>query len=93
MKMIIASYGAGVRGSVFKIKFKVLAGEFESIRPFQDLFSLQEKIRFKVIKKSIIKTILEKKLSNDKSLEVNVVISRKNQWHQYLTRKMTVNRE
>ena len=32
----------------------------------------------KVIKKSIIKTMLEKKLSKDNSLEVNVTISRKN---------------
>ena len=31
--------------------------------------------------------MLEKKLSNDKSLEVNVAISRKNLLHQYLTRK------
>ena len=36
-----------------------------------------EKIRFKVIKKSIIKTMLEK-IFNDKSLEVYVVISQKN---------------
>ena len=31
LRIIIASYGARVRGSVFKIKFRVLAGEFESI--------------------------------------------------------------
>jgi hypothetical protein len=40
MKMIIASYGAGVRGSVFKIKFKVLAGEFESIKTFPGFVQL-----------------------------------------------------
>ena len=40
MKMIIASYGAGVRGSVFKIKFKVLAGEFESIETFPGFVQL-----------------------------------------------------
>ena len=28
---LIASYGARVRGSVFKMKFRVLSGEFESI--------------------------------------------------------------
>ena len=39
------------------------------LSPLQDLPSFQEKIGFKVIKKSIIKTMLEKKLSNDKSIE------------------------
>ena len=31
LRIMIASYGARVRESVFKIKFRVLAGEFESI--------------------------------------------------------------
>ena len=31
IKVLNASYGARVRGNVFKIKFRVLAGEFESI--------------------------------------------------------------
>ena len=39
IKIIIASYGARLRGSVFKIKFRVLAGEFNPFRPFQDLSS------------------------------------------------------
>jgi hypothetical protein len=72
------SYGARLRGSVFKIKFRVLAGQFESIQTFPGFVQLLEKIGFKVIQKSIIKTMFEKKLSNDKSLEVNVAISRKN---------------
>ena len=40
MKIITASYGATVRGSVFKIKFKVLAGEFESIETFPGFVKL-----------------------------------------------------
>ena len=31
LKILIASYGAIVRGSVFKMKFRVLSNEFESI--------------------------------------------------------------
>ena len=31
MKLVIGSYGARVRGNIFKIEFRVLAGEFESI--------------------------------------------------------------
>ena len=31
MKVIIASHGARVRGSVFKMEFRVLSREFESI--------------------------------------------------------------
>ena len=44
------------------------------MRPLQDFL---EKIGIKVIKKSIIKTRLEKKLSNDNTLEMNVAISQK----------------
>jgi hypothetical protein len=40
MKTITASYGARVRGSVFKIKFKALAGEFESIETFPGFVQL-----------------------------------------------------
>ena len=54
------------------------------LSPLQDLPSFQEKIGFKVIKKSIIKTMLEKKLSNDKSIEMVVVI--------YLTKKNVLTR-
>jgi hypothetical protein len=31
LKLLIASYGARVRGSVFKMKFRELSREFESI--------------------------------------------------------------
>ena len=31
LRMLIASYGVRVRGSVFKMEFRVLSGEFESI--------------------------------------------------------------
>ena len=34
LKILIASYGAIVRGSVFKMKFRVLSNEFESIETF-----------------------------------------------------------
>ena len=40
IKIIIASYGARLRGSVFKIKFRVLAGEFESIQTFPGFVQL-----------------------------------------------------
>ena len=40
MKTITASYGARVRGSVFKIKFEALAGEFESIETFPGFVQL-----------------------------------------------------
>ena len=50
-------------------------------RPLQDLPGFKVKTEFKVIKKSIIVDIFHvkiKKMSNDKVLELNVVISRKN---------------
>ena len=52
LRLIIASQGTRVRESVFKIKFKVLAGEFKSIAliPLQDLPGFQMKIEFKDIK-------------------------------------------
>ena len=34
MKIITASYGAIVRGSVFKMEFRVLSREFESIETY-----------------------------------------------------------
>ena len=61
-------------------------------RPLQDLPGFKVKTEFKVIKKSIIFDIFQvkiKKMSNDKVLELNVVISRKNSWVQFLTRKLT----
>ena len=70
MIIITASYGSIVRGSVFEIKYRVLGRVFESIET-----------EFKVITKSLIVDIFQvkiKKMSNDKVLELNVVISRKN---------------
>ena len=40
MNTITASCGARVCGSVFKIKFKALAGEFESIETFSGFVQL-----------------------------------------------------
>ena len=40
MKIITASYGARLRGSLFKIKFRVLAGDFESIETFAGFVQL-----------------------------------------------------
>ena len=39
---MIASYGARVRGSVFKMKFRVLSREFESIETFPGFVQLLE---------------------------------------------------
>ena len=76
-------------GSVFKIKFRVLDGDFESIETSPEFVQLG----FKVIQTSTIRTILEKKLSIDKSLEVNVAISLKNLLHHSFTRKVTANKK
>ena len=40
MKTITASYGARMHGSVFKIRFNALAGEFESIETFPGFVKL-----------------------------------------------------
>jgi hypothetical protein len=60
-------------------------------RPLQDLPIFYEKIGFKNIKKSLINTMLEKKNSNGKALEVNVVISQKSLSCTILTRRITRN--
>ena len=39
---LIASYGARVRGSVFKMKFRVLSREFESMETYPGFAQLLE---------------------------------------------------
>ena len=48
------------------------------LRPLQDFFSFLEKMEVKVIKKINNQDHVEKKLSNDKILDVNVAISQRN---------------
>ena len=60
LEKIIASYGARVRGSVFKMDFRVLAREFESIETSPGFAQLLGENWVKVTKKSIIKTLLAK---------------------------------
>ena len=66
-----------MRESVFKIKFRVFAGEFESIETspgFAHLLGKKLKLKSKEIKNQ---AQVIKNLSNDKSLEVYVTISQK----------------
>jgi hypothetical protein len=48
------------------------------LKPLQDFPSFYEKIEIKIIKKVNNQDQVRKKLSNNKSLEVNVAISQKN---------------
>ena len=48
--LITIAYGARVCGSVFNIKFRILAREFESIETYPGFVLLREENRFKVIK-------------------------------------------
>ena len=61
-----------MRGSVFKMKFRVLSREFESIETSPGYAQLL--LGIKISNQEHI----GKNLSNDKSLEVYVVISQKN---------------
>ena len=77
LKLLIASYGARLRGSVFKMKCRWLSREFECIETspgFAQLLGENWNYSHKIISNS---DQVRKKLSNDKCLEVYVVISRK----------------
>ena len=78
LRILIASYGARVRGSVFKMKFRVLSREFESIETSPGFAQLLGENWNQSHKKTIIKTRLEKKMSNHKSLELYVFW-----WHNF----------
>ena len=77
LRILNASYGARVRGSVFKMEIRVLFWEFESIGTSPGFARFLGENWVRSHKKSIIKTMLEKIVSNDKNLDVNVVISHK----------------
>ena len=61
----------------FKIEFKALAEEFESIETFPGFVQLLGENWVKSHKKYNNQDHIGKNLSNDKSLEVNVAISQK----------------
>ena len=67
------------------MKFRAFYKEFESIETSPGFAQLLGEIGFKVIEINNA----GQNLSNDKSLEVNVVISQKKWVAQFLTRKMT----
>ena len=67
-----------MRGSVFKMKFRVLSREFESIETFPGFAQLLGENWVESHKKYNNQDHIGKNLSNDKSLEVYVVISQKN---------------
>ena len=77
LRILIVSYGARVRGNVFKMEFRVLSRKFESIETSPGFAQFLGENWIQSHKKAIIRTMLEKIVSNDKSLEVNVVISHK----------------
>ena len=67
---LIAIYGARVRGSVFRIVFRLLIREFESVETSPGFAQLLgEKLDFQ--------NDVGKKSLNGESLEMNAVISRK----------------
>ena len=55
----IASYGARVRRNVFRMKFRALSRESESIKTSPGFAQLLGENWVKIIKRSIIKSMLE----------------------------------
>ena len=60
IKILIASYGARVRGSVFMMEVRVLSREFESFETSPGFAHFLGENWVQSHKKSIIKTMLEK---------------------------------
>ena len=86
---IFASYGARVRGSVFKMEFRALSREFESIKTSPGFAHLLGENWNESHKKINNKVHARNNLSNDKGLEVNVVISQKKLSCTIFDKKMT----
>ena len=82
---MIASYGARMHGSVFKMDFRVLSRKFESIETSQGFALLLGENWILSHIKVNNQDHVAKNLSNDNSLEVNVVIShtKKNELHNF----------
>ena len=88
----MASYGARVRGSVFKMKFWVLSREFESIETSPGFAQLLGENWVSSHKKSIFKTMLEKIcVKGQKSRSECCDFTKKFKLHNFWQEKMTGN--
>ena len=81
-KILIATYGARVRGSVFKMEFRVQLENLNPLRPFQDLPGFQGKIEFECWKKYVKR---QKSKSERCEFYEKICVAR------FLTRKTTGN--